>query len=104
LGSLIKTLICGMSDVFFYSRLCFIFPFVSLILFFLFFSSVFLFLLGVYFVLNDIVYFIEWNIVTLISAVIMTFFFHWMSLSFMGFLFLFPLSSFCIEMIICMVA
>nr|URX53441.1 NADH dehydrogenase subunit 5 [Calcaritermes emarginicollis] len=51
-------------------------------------SGVFLFLLGSYFVLNDLVYFIEWEIVTLNSgSVVMTFLFDWMSLMFMGFVF-----------------
>nr|URX53326.1 NADH dehydrogenase subunit 5 [Calcaritermes nearcticus] len=52
------------------------------------FSGVFLFLLGSYFVLNDLVYFIEWEIVTLNSgSIVMTFLFDWMSLMFMGFVF-----------------
>nr|URX53352.1 NADH dehydrogenase subunit 5 [Calcaritermes sp.] len=51
-------------------------------------SGVFLFLLGSYFVLNDLVYFIEWEIVMLnSSSVVMTFLFDWMSLMFMGFVF-----------------
>nr|URX53027.1 NADH dehydrogenase subunit 5 [Glyptotermes sp. 9 AB-2022a]URX53040.1 NADH dehydrogenase subunit 5 [Glyptotermes sp. 9 AB-2022a] len=62
--------------------ICFI-SFLSLIL-----SGVFLFLLGFYFVLNDLVYFIEWDIITLnTSSVVMTFLFDWMSLMFMGFVF-----------------
>nr|URX53844.1 NADH dehydrogenase subunit 5 [Postelectrotermes sp. 2 AB-2022a]URX53883.1 NADH dehydrogenase subunit 5 [Kalotermitidae sp. 1 AB-2022a]URX53935.1 NADH dehydrogenase subunit 5 [Kalotermitidae sp. 1 AB-2022a] len=56
--------------------------------FFLFFAGVFLFLLGFYFVLNDLTYFIEWDIITLnSSSVVMTFLFDWMSLSFTGFVF-----------------
>nr|WNL54479.1 NADH dehydrogenase subunit 5 [Amitermes cryptodon] len=58
-----------------------------------FVSFVFLFLLGlfyclggVYFIMNDLVYFIDWNIITLNgSSVVMTFLFDWMSLLFMGF-------------------
>nr|URH17028.1 NADH dehydrogenase subunit 5 [Pericapritermes sp. H SH-2022a] len=61
-----------------------------------FISFVFLFLLGwfccfwgVYFIMNDLVYFIDWNIITLnSSSVIMTFLFDWMSLLFMGFVFI----------------
>nr|URX53066.1 NADH dehydrogenase subunit 5 [Comatermes perfectus] len=54
----------------------------------LFLSGIFLFLLSFYFVLNDLIYFIEWDIITLnSSSVIMTFLFDWMSLSFMGFVF-----------------
>nr|WMY24086.1 NADH dehydrogenase subunit 5 [Malagasitermes milloti] len=58
-----------------------------------FVSFIFLFLmgwiccvLGSYFIINDLVYFIDWNIITLNgSSVIMTFLFDWMSLLFMGF-------------------
>nr|URX53365.1 NADH dehydrogenase subunit 5 [Glyptotermes fuscus] len=54
----------------------------------LFISGVFLFLLGFYFVLNDLIYFIEWDVITLNSgSVVMTFLFDWMSLVFMGFVF-----------------
>nr|URX52768.1 NADH dehydrogenase subunit 5 [Neotermes cf. insularis/malandensis]URX52781.1 NADH dehydrogenase subunit 5 [Neotermes cf. insularis/malandensis] len=55
---------------------------------FLLVSGVLLFLGSFYFVLNDLVYFIEWDIITLNSgSVVMTFLFDWMSLSFMGFVF-----------------
>nr|QXT44538.1 NADH dehydrogenase subunit 5 [Patawatermes nigripunctatus] len=58
-----------------------------------FVSFVFLFLLGwfccflgVNFIMNDLVYFIDWNIITLNgSSIIMTFLFDWISLLFMGF-------------------
>nr|URH16717.1 NADH dehydrogenase subunit 5 [Microcerotermes sp.] len=61
-----------------------------------FISFIFLFLLGllccfcgVYFIMSDLIYFIDWNIVTLNgSSVIMTFLFDWMSLLFMGFVFI----------------
>nr|URX53506.1 NADH dehydrogenase subunit 5 [Longicaputermes sinaicus] len=54
----------------------------------LFIVGCFSFLLGLYFVLNDLVYFVEWDIVTLNSgSVVMTFLFDWMSLLFMGFVF-----------------
>nr|APU93542.1 NADH dehydrogenase subunit 5 [Sphaerotermes sp. A TB-2017] len=61
-----------------------------------FISFVFLFVfgwsccfLGFYFIMNDLVYFIDWNIVTLNgSSVIMTFLFDWMSLLFVGFVFI----------------
>nr|UQJ75281.1 NADH dehydrogenase subunit 5 [Proneotermes latifrons] len=60
--------------------------FVSFI--FLFLSGVFLFIEGIYFVLNDLVYFIEWDVITLNSgSIVMTFLFDWMSLTFMGFVF-----------------
>nr|URX53961.1 NADH dehydrogenase subunit 5 [Cryptotermes domesticus] len=55
---------------------------------FLFFSGIFLFVGGFYFVLNDLIYFVEWDIVTLnSSSIVMTFLFDWMSLVFMGFVF-----------------
>nr|URX53857.1 NADH dehydrogenase subunit 5 [Postelectrotermes sp. 2 AB-2022a]URX53870.1 NADH dehydrogenase subunit 5 [Postelectrotermes sp. 2 AB-2022a] len=66
----------------FYISICFI------SFFFLFLSGMFLFVLGFYFVLNDLVYFIEWDIITLnSSSIVMTFLFDWMSLFFMGFVF-----------------
>jgi NADH-ubiquinone oxidoreductase chain 5 len=43
----------------------------------------------VYFIINDLVYFVDWNIITLNGrAVVMTFLFDWMSLLFMGFVFI----------------
>nr|URX53948.1 NADH dehydrogenase subunit 5 [Cryptotermes sp. 5 AB-2022a] len=66
----------------FYFSICFI------SFYFLFFSGVFLFVSGFYFVLNNLVYFIEWEIITLnSSSIVMTFLFDWMSLIFMGFVF-----------------
>nr|URH17054.1 NADH dehydrogenase subunit 5 [Pericapritermes sp. H SH-2022a] len=61
-----------------------------------FVSFAFLFLLGLfccfsgfYFIINDLVYFVDWNIVTLNgSSIVMTFLFDWMSLLFMGFVFI----------------
>nr|QXT43992.1 NADH dehydrogenase subunit 5 [aff. Alyscotermes/Astratotermes sp. BDIT11-5-1c] len=58
-----------------------------------FISFVFLFLLGWFccflgfsFIMNDLVYFIDWNVITLNgSSIIMTFLFDWISLLFMGF-------------------
>nr|YP_009561688.1 NADH dehydrogenase subunit 5 [Scopura longa]QAT19799.1 NADH dehydrogenase subunit 5 [Scopura longa] len=42
--------------------------------------------LGVYFIMNDLVYFIEWEVVSMnSSSIVMTFLFDWMSLIFMGF-------------------
>nr|AVN67738.1 NADH dehydrogenase subunit 5 [Eurycotis opaca] len=50
--------------------------------------SFFLVYLGFYFIMNDLVYFIEWDIISLNSnSVVMTFLFDWMSLIFMGFVF-----------------
>nr|AQP27379.1 NADH dehydrogenase subunit 5 [Aderitotermes cf. fossor BDIT074] len=42
--------------------------------------------MGFYFIMNDLVYFIDWDVITLNgSSVIMTFLFDWISLLFMGF-------------------
>ena len=82
-----KILVCGADDTDLYFRfmflsICFIrFVFISYRLVLLF--------CGVYFIINDLVYFIGWNIITLNgSSVIMTFLFDWMSLLFMGFVFI----------------
>nr|AVN67965.1 NADH dehydrogenase subunit 5 [Pycnoscelus sp. B103] len=51
-------------------------------------SSMTLFSLGFYFIMNDLVYFIEWEVVSLNSScIVMTFLFDWMSLIFLGFVF-----------------
>jgi NADH-ubiquinone oxidoreductase chain 5 len=56
---------------------------------FLFIFGFFCCFCGVYFIINDLVYFIDWNIITLNGrSVIMTFLFDWMSLLFMGFVFI----------------
>jgi NADH-ubiquinone oxidoreductase chain 5 len=45
--------------------------------------------LGVYFILSDLVYFVDWVVVGLNgSSVVMTFFFDWISSLFMGFVFI----------------
>jgi NADH-ubiquinone oxidoreductase chain 5 len=45
--------------------------------------------LGVNFIINDLVYFIDWNIITINGrSVIITFLFDWISLLFMGFVFI----------------
>nr|WGO58049.1 NADH dehydrogenase subunit 5 [Rhabdoblatta incisa] len=63
-----------------YMSICFI------SFFFLFFFSLLLFNLGFYFIMNDLIYFIEWEVVTINSSmIIMTFLFDWMSLTFMSF-------------------
>jgi hypothetical protein len=68
-----KMLICGVSDVVFTSGLCIISLFVLLALFFIFYWF-FLFVSGFYLVLNDLVYFVEWEVITLNSSrVVMTF-------------------------------
>nr|YP_010620987.1 NADH dehydrogenase subunit 5 [Periplaneta ceylonica]WAX39370.1 NADH dehydrogenase subunit 5 [Periplaneta ceylonica] len=65
-----------------YMSICFI----SFI--FLFIFSIFLIFFGFYFIMNDMIYFIEWNIISFNSgSIIMTFLFDWMSLMFMGFVF-----------------
>nr|YP_009479245.1 NADH dehydrogenase subunit 5 [Cryptocercus meridianus]AVT43913.1 NADH dehydrogenase subunit 5 [Cryptocercus meridianus] len=58
--------------------------FVSFI--FLFMLGIFLVLLGFYFLMYDLIIFIEWEIISLnSSSIVMTFLFDWMSLIFMGF-------------------
>nr|AVN67705.1 NADH dehydrogenase subunit 5 [Deropeltis paulinoi] len=55
---------------------------------FLFTLSIFLIILGAYFIINDMIYFIEWDIISFnTSSIVMTFLFDWMSLMFMGFVF-----------------
>nr|YP_009171546.1 NADH dehydrogenase subunit 5 [Henicus brevimucronatus]AJW76401.1 NADH dehydrogenase subunit 5 [Henicus brevimucronatus] len=52
----------------------------------LFVLSIFLVSVGIYFIMNDLLYFIEWEILCLnSSSIVMTFLFDWMSLIFMGF-------------------
>jgi len=56
---------------------------------FLFLSGWFCCFLGVNFIINDLVYFIDWNIITLNgSSIVITFLFDWISLLFMGFVFI----------------
>nr|YP_010946473.1 NADH dehydrogenase subunit 5 [Chorisoserrata biceps]WGO57191.1 NADH dehydrogenase subunit 5 [Chorisoserrata biceps] len=55
---------------------------------FLFIFSLIMLFLGIYFSLNDLIYFIDWEIISLNStSIVMTFLFDWMSLIFMGFVF-----------------
>nr|YP_003002158.1 NADH dehydrogenase subunit 5 [Blattella germanica]ACF19662.1 NADH dehydrogenase subunit 5 [Blattella germanica] len=55
---------------------------------FLLMTSILMVFLGFYFIMNDLIYFIEWEIVMLnSSSITMTFLFDWMSLLFMGFVF-----------------
>ena len=56
---------------------------------FLFLLGWFYCVLGSYFIINNLIYFIDWNIITLNSrSIIMTFLFDWISLLFMGFVFI----------------
>uniref|UniRef100_UPI0030FE640A NADH dehydrogenase subunit 5 n=1 Tax=Neopanorpa brisi TaxID=3135612 RepID=UPI0030FE640A len=56
---------------------------------FLFMISMFCFIMGVYFLMTDLVYFIEWELLSLnSSSIVMTFLFDWMSLLFMSFVLL----------------
>lgn len=56
---------------------------------FLFLLGLFCCFSGVYFIISDLIYFVDWDIVTLNGrSVIMTFLFDWMSLLFMGFVFI----------------
>nr|WDR45091.1 NADH dehydrogenase subunit 5 [Sabethes quasicyaneus] len=55
----------------------------------LFMVSMFLFVISVKFLLKDLVYFIEWEVISLYSiSIVMTFLFDWMSLMFMSFVLL----------------
>nr|YP_010946980.1 NADH dehydrogenase subunit 5 [Symplocodes ridleyi]WGO57737.1 NADH dehydrogenase subunit 5 [Symplocodes ridleyi] len=55
---------------------------------FLFMMSFLMMLLGIFFSLNDLIFFVEWEIVALnSSSIVMTLLFDWMSLLFMGFVF-----------------
>nr|YP_010895035.1 NADH dehydrogenase subunit 5 [Ceriana vespiformis]WJW73548.1 NADH dehydrogenase subunit 5 [Ceriana vespiformis] len=57
--------------------------------FFLLLSSMSLFILSLYYILNEMVIFIEWEVVSLNSmSFVMTFLFDWMSLMFMSFVLL----------------
>jgi len=56
---------------------------------FLFLLGLFCCFCGVYFIINNLDYFIDWNIITLNGrSVIMTFLFEWISLLFIGFVFI----------------
>nr|AVN67413.1 NADH dehydrogenase subunit 5 [Eublaberus distanti] len=62
--------------------ICFI-SFIFLMVF-----SLLCFFCGFYFIMSDLIYFIEWEIVMINSgSIVMTFLFDWMSLIFMGFVF-----------------
>nr|YP_010946499.1 NADH dehydrogenase subunit 5 [Diploptera punctata]WGO57217.1 NADH dehydrogenase subunit 5 [Diploptera punctata] len=55
---------------------------------FLSLSSISLVFLSVYFIMNELIYFIEWEVCIInTSSIVMTFLFDWMSLMFMGFVF-----------------
>nr|YP_009941970.1 NADH dehydrogenase subunit 5 [Melanostoma scalare]QOC71041.1 NADH dehydrogenase subunit 5 [Melanostoma scalare] len=57
--------------------------------FFLFIISILLLLCSFYFLLNEIIYFLEWEVVSLNSmSIVMTILFDWMSLMFMSFVLL----------------
>nr|UPX88402.1 NADH dehydrogenase subunit 5 [Melanagromyza aenea] len=56
---------------------------------FLFCLSIFMFIFSLYYILNDLVYFLEWEIISVNSlSIVMTFLFDWMSLLFMSFVLL----------------
>nr|YP_010564800.1 NADH dehydrogenase subunit 5 [Volucella latifasciata]UZA61203.1 NADH dehydrogenase subunit 5 [Volucella latifasciata] len=55
----------------------------------LFFISISLFIFSIYFILNELIFFLEWEVVSLNSMnIVMTFLFDWMSLLFMSFVLL----------------
>nr|YP_010371615.1 NADH dehydrogenase subunit 5 [Sphegina sp.]UOW81243.1 NADH dehydrogenase subunit 5 [Sphegina sp.] len=56
---------------------------------FLMLMSISLFLMSLYFIMNELIYFLEWEVVSLNSmSIVMTFLFDWMSLMFMSFVLL----------------
>jgi NADH:ubiquinone oxidoreductase subunit 5 (subunit L)/multisubunit Na+/H+ antiporter MnhA subunit len=56
---------------------------------FLFLLGLFSCFLGIFFITNDLVYFVDWNIITLnVTSIIVTLLFHWISLLFIGFVFI----------------
>nr|YP_010564748.1 NADH dehydrogenase subunit 5 [Volucella liupanshanensis]UZA61151.1 NADH dehydrogenase subunit 5 [Volucella liupanshanensis] len=55
----------------------------------LFFISIILFIFSIYFILNELIFFIEWEVISLNSMnIVMTFLFDWMSMLFMSFVLL----------------
>ena len=81
-------MVCGAGDVnLFYFR--FMFMSICFVRFvFLFFLGWVCCFCGVYFIINDLVYFDDWSIVALNGrSVVMPVLFDWMSLLFMGFVF-----------------
>nr|YP_010946616.1 NADH dehydrogenase subunit 5 [Margattea speciosa]WGO57334.1 NADH dehydrogenase subunit 5 [Margattea speciosa] len=55
---------------------------------YLFMSGLMMLLLGFYFIMSDLIFFVEWEFITLnSSSIVMTFLLDWMSLMFMGFVF-----------------
>lgn len=85
----LKMLVCGADDVdLFYFR--FMFMSICFVRFvFLFFLGWVCCFCGVYFIISDLVYFVDWSVVALNgSSVVMTFLFDWMSLLFIGFVFI----------------
>nr|WGU15872.1 NADH dehydrogenase subunit 5 [Clephydroneura sp.] len=60
----------------------------SISFFFLFFFSLINFFFGIYFIVKDLVVFVEWEVITVNScSIVMTFYYDWMSLIFMSFVF-----------------
>ena len=85
LNSLSKILVCGADDTIIILDLCLCQFLLDLFLFFWGGDIVFC---GVYFIISDLVYFVDWNIVTLNGrSIVMMFLLEWMSLLFMGFFF-----------------
>jgi NADH-ubiquinone oxidoreductase chain 5 len=79
-------LVCGADVIVFILDLCL---FVLSDLYFYFFWADSVVFYGVYFIMNDLVYFVDWNVVTLIGrSVVITSLFDWISLLYMGFVFI----------------
>ena len=81
-------MVCGAYDIIFILDLS-LCLFVLLDLCFYFFRAWFCCFWGVSFIMSDLVYCIDWNIITLSGrSVVMTFLFDWTSLLFIGFVFI----------------
>lgn len=86
LGSLIKISVCGVGDVKIYPWSMFYISICKIRFIFLFVSRVVFCLIGFNFSLNDLIYFIEWEVVTLNSTpIVITILLDWISLIFLGF-------------------
>ena len=85
LNSLSKILVCGADGIIFILDVYLVCLSVCFVRFFCFYlvEGVVGFLGGLYFIMNNLMHFIDWNIVTLNCRwVVMTFIFIWMSLWF----------------------
>ena len=82
-----KILVCGADDTVFILDLCLcLFVLLDFLKFLL---GLFCCFCGAYFIINDLIYFIDWKIITLNGrSIIMTFLFDWITVLFIGFVFI----------------